>query len=63
MHQATQIDRRRDAKAQATDPLAALRADPAFRAADAATRQWLIALLMRGEAASSETAGTSPAQK
>lgn len=34
---------------QPTEPLAALRADPAVRAADPAARAWLLALLSRGE--------------
>lgn len=48
------------------DALAALRDDPAFGAADADTKQWLLALLERGERASSgetETAGASPTAK
>lgn len=52
-------------RAANADALAALKRDPAFLAADAATRQWILALLERGERAASdaELSGAEEAAK
>jgi hypothetical protein len=46
---ARESPRRPRAGRPAPDALARLRADPAVRAADPAAREWLLALLERGE--------------
>jgi len=47
------LSRRRRSKRPASDALAALKRDSAVRAAERSARAWLLALLQRGERATS----------